>query len=624
MSARDIVLSGGGGSSVTPVYVDDVFSTYIYTGTGATQTINNGIALNETEGTEAAFTIPGTYSWVCPQGVTSVSVVCVGGGAGGSGSNGGVSGYGGGGGALAYLNNFIVIPGNSYAVVVGNGGAGGTVSGIYLTAGSAGGVSSFGSNNCIAYGGAGLNNNTPAAWAGTNGGNGGISGSYGGGGGAGGYGGAGGTGGYGYTTVPTSGSFGGGAGGGSMMINNVGGGGGGGVGIFGQGSNGIASSASYGAAGAAGGGGSGGNNGSATEVMVGVAGGSYGGGGGGGAYQQGGASYNSGAGMGGAVRIVYFGATRQFPSTNVSAITNSTKGGMVWVKGRSGTDHAIYDTVRGVTKDLVTNTTAAVITQESGLTAFNTNGISIGALAKINTSAATYASWTFRKQPKFFDIVTYTGDATSPRTISHSLGSVPGMVIIKRTDTTGDWWVYHNGITASQYLKLNTTDAVTTSASIWGTGPTSSGFTINAAALNALGATYVAYIYAHNAGGFGTSGTENAISCGTFTNNQSITLGFEPQWILYKSRNTVGTSWQLIDNMRGMSFTDSARLFPNSIGPEVTGSQWITPTSTGFITSSSFAASTFIYMAIRRPNKPPTVGTQVLSVNAWTQGGGGL
>jgi len=82
--------------------------------------------------------------------------------------------------------------------------------------------------------------------------------------------------------------------------------------------------------------------------------------------------------------------------------TDSTanKGGLVWLKGRSGaTDHALYDTARGATFDLVSNSTAAQTTQSTGLTAFNSNGFSLGSLAKLNTNAATYASWTFREQP---------------------------------------------------------------------------------------------------------------------------------------------------------------------------------------------------------------------------------
>jgi hypothetical protein len=76
---------------------------------------------------EASFTNPGTYNWQAPQGITKVSIVCVGagGGGGGAGSNSGPAGGGGSGGALAYKNDLDVIPGNNYKVVVGKGGGGG-------------------------------------------------------------------------------------------------------------------------------------------------------------------------------------------------------------------------------------------------------------------------------------------------------------------------------------------------------------------------------------------------------------------------------------------------------------------------------------------------------------------
>jgi len=106
--------------------------------------------------------------------------------------------------------------------------------------------------------------------------------------------------------------------------------------------------------------------------------------------------------------------------------TGTGYGGMVWMKGRSGaTDHALYDTARGATFDLASNLTTAQTTQSTGLTSFNGTGFSIGALAKLNTNAATYASWTFRKQAKFFDVVTYTGTGGT-QNVSHSLGAVPG------------------------------------------------------------------------------------------------------------------------------------------------------------------------------------------------------
>ena len=180
--------------------------------------------------------------------------------------------------------------------------------------------------------------------------------------------------------------------------------------------------------------------------------------------------------------------------TITNGIDLSGKGGLTWIKGRSGaTDHALYDTARGATFDLVSNSTAAQTTQATGLTAFGSTGFSIGALAKLNTSAATYASWTFRKQPKFFDVVTWTGTGAN-RTIAHALGSVPGTIIVKRTDTTADWAVYHRSLANTQYLVLNTTAATATGATYWNsTTPTSSVFSVGTnASVNASGGTYVA------------------------------------------------------------------------------------------------------------------------------------
>lgn len=221
-----------------------------------------------------SYTSSGTYTWVAPAGVTSVSIVAVGGG--GNVSGGG----GGGGGGLGYRNNQSVTPGNSYTVIVGANQ----------------GTSSFCSTSVVRGGGAsGLSGGT---YTGTGGGNGGTGGPFiscfgGGGAGAGGYSGNGGNGGF-NGGCATAGAGGGGGGGGRN-------GGGGGVGILGQGSNGTA-----GSPGSPGGGGSGGGNG------VGVGGGIYGGG-------AGGSPGQSNNGTAGAVRIVWPGNTRTFPSTNVGA-----------------------------------------------------------------------------------------------------------------------------------------------------------------------------------------------------------------------------------------------------------------------------------------------------------------
>ena len=312
--------------------------------------------------------------------------------------------------------------------------------------------------------------------------------------------------------------------------------------------------------------------------------------------------------------------------TITNGIDLAGKGGMVWIKGRSGaTGHRLTDTTRGATKSLASETTAAEATESTGLTAFAATGFTIGADADYNTSLATYVSWTFREQAKFFDVVTYTGTGSNT-TIAHSLNSVPGCIIVKRTDTTADWQVYHRSLANTQYMVLNSTAAVATGATRWNsTTPTNAVFSVGTdASVNASGGTYVAYLFAHDAGSFGQIGTENVISCGSYTGNGSntgpvVTLGYEPQWVIIK--NTTGTAnWQIMDIMRGMPAgglgVADATLQANLANAEALAN-YISPLATGFqITSGSgevnISASTYIYVAIRRgPMEIPTVGTTV-------------
>ena len=78
----------------------------------------------------------------------------------------------------------------------------------------------------------------------------------------------------------------------------------------------------------------------------------------------------------------------------------------------------------------------------SSLTSFNNSGFSLGTNGNVNGSGKTFASWSFRKQKGFFDIVTWSGNSTGGRQIAHNLGSVPGCIIIKNTNNTQNWQVY--------------------------------------------------------------------------------------------------------------------------------------------------------------------------------------
>ena len=260
---------------------------------------------------QAAYTTAGTYSWTAPTNVTSVCVVCVGGGGGGTSVYDTIPLGVGGGGGLGWKNNITVVPGQSYSVVVGAGGAA-------ATAGGNGGDSYF-INATTVKGGGGSNNGVGGSHVGDGGGDGGnaSSATYEGGGGAGGYTGNGGKGGvYGGTggSAATNGAGGGGAGGWGGTPQEAGGSSGGGVGILGQGANGVVGAqGAYGNAG--GGGGSGGANGGASQYRaVSFAGGAYGGGGGpGGWYATG------GPGAAGAVRIIW-GTNRAFPALNTGIL----------------------------------------------------------------------------------------------------------------------------------------------------------------------------------------------------------------------------------------------------------------------------------------------------------------
>jgi hypothetical protein len=346
----------------------------------------------------------------------------------------------------------------------------------------------------------------------------------------------------------------------------------------------------------------------------------------------------SGAGAGNYIEDVF--STYLYTGTGAAqTITNeidlSTKGGLVWLKSRSAaSSHNLIDTVRGRANSLSTDT-ASIPTPApagSGLTSFNSNGFSLGTSWNTeNFSGYTYASWTFREQPKFFDIVTYTGTGSNT-TIAHNLGSTPGCIIVKRTDTTSDWQVYHSGLTSAAYsIQLNLTSAQASATTIWNsTAPTSSVFSVGTdASVNASGGTYVAYIYASNAGGFGAAGTDNVISCGSFTvssgtGSTDVNLGYEPQWLLAKPSTDPGfaTNWNLYDTMRGWVNTTNAgnvnaRLNPNTATAEATD-KLLQPTATGFTMLNSNVYPgvpiTYIYIAIRRgPMKTPTDATKVFS-----------
>lgn len=270
----------------------------------------------------------------------------------------------------------------------------------------------------------------------------------------------------------------------------------------------------------------------------------------------------------------------------------------VWVKGRSGaTDHAWYDSVRGVQKQLESNTSTAETTETTGLTAFGSTGFTVGALAQMNTSAATYVGWQWKAgttsasntngtitstvsvgATQGFSVVTYTGNGTNGATIGHGLGVAPNMVIVKSRNKAYEWPVYHSSLTSSQTLFLNATYAAATytnrfnyagfSSTVFSAGSTGSGAI---GEVNELNTTYVAYCFSAVAGysAFG-SYTGNGSTDGPF-----VYLGFRPRWIMLKesSGTNAATSGWVIQDTSTNTYNQEINAFSaNSSSAEVSSS----------------------------------------------------
>ena len=306
-------------------------------------------------------------------------------------------------------------------------------------------------------------------------------------------------------------------------------------------------------------------------------------------------------------------------ATVTTGLNASINKSLVWTKSRSAaTNHKLTDTVRGATKALSSNTTSAEATDSQGLTAFSSTGYTIGTNTAYNNDGATYVDWQWLATPKFFDVVTVTADASGNATFSHSLDSTPGCVILKRTDSVSSWYVWHRSLTSTNYsIQLQSTAAQADNGFAWIT-PGSSTVSINGGYLGP-NTQWVAYLYAHNAGGFGLTGTDNVISCGSFTTdgsgNATVNLGYEPQFVMFKSSSNT-SNWLTVDTMRGApvgpTVANKAFLYPNLSNAESIGSG-IGVLSTGF-DLAWFPNETLIYIAIRRgPMKTPTTGTSVFA-----------
>ena len=305
----------------------------------------------------------------------------------------------------------------------------------------------------------------------------------------------------------------------------------------------------------------------------------------------------------------------------------------VWIKGRNqARNHTIFDSVRGVQKQIHSNKTSAESTQDNALSSFNSDGFSLGDNTGVNENTTTYVAWNWKAGTSFsndasstsigsidsagsvnttagFSIVTFTGNSGG---IAHGLGQKPDMVIIKPRNVSGSWIVTHKGLGAEMqdyYLFLDTTAAKATSNDIWGGEPTTTTFSVSSSLIDS--ANYVAYCFAEKKGysKFG-SYTGNGNADGTF-----VYTGFKPALIIQKNSGATG-NWILYDNKRDVDNVANKILIPNNSSAEASACD-VDLLSNGFKfravndASSNKSANTYIYMAFAEYPFTSSTGTPV-------------
>jgi len=289
---------------------------------------------------------------------------------------------------------------------------------------------------------------------------------------------------------------------------------------------------------------------------------------------------------------------------------------LVWIKERNNDkDHQIADAVRGADLVLESNENSADISAVNLVTAFNSDGFSLGDHNELNDSSDTYVAWNWKESATAgFDIVSYTGTG-SAKTEAHSLSAVPKFIIFKNRDTTADWKVYHVGIGAEKWLKFNTTDAAGDSAGNFNdTEPTSSVFSLgDDAGTNGDTNATIAYAFAEKQG-FSKFGSYIGGS------DPFVYLGFRPAFIMFKNASAV-ENYRIIDNKRDTYNPAVAHIYPNLSNAEGSGasySDYCDFLSNGFKIRSGAgeidgSGNTIIYMAFA---EAPFVNSNGVPCNA--------
>jgi hypothetical protein len=304
-------------------------------------------------------------------------------------------------------------------------------------------------------------------------------------------------------------------------------------------------------------------------------------------------------------------------------LSNGDLSAFVWIKNRDAADnHMLFDAVRGVTKDLHSNSSAAEVTNANTLTRFLKNGFEVSNDAEVNTSGESYVAWQWLNDSlttssnadgsitstvlanttSGFSTATYTGNATVGATVGHGLGVAPKMVIVKTRSGTENWVAGHDSMGWTKAMYLNSTSAPFTLDIYWNnTAPTSSVVELHDHPVtNGSGYTYVMYSFAE---------VEGFSKIGMYTGNgstdgQFVYTGFKPAFVLWKQYTNLGTnSWGIRDSARDPYNVVESVLRPDTSGAETTASSaYADFLSNGFKLRATDgfvnkAASNYLYMA---------------------------
>ena len=326
---------------------------------------------------------------------------------------------------------------------------------------------------------------------------------------------------------------------------------------------------------------------------------------------------------------------RSGTGSSVTAITGvGFQPDLIWQKKRSGTSsHHITDSVRGATKLLYTEITAAEQTNANYVQSIDSDGFTMGS-ADWGTGD-TVVAWNWKAGTSFtndasatgigsidstgsvnttsgFSIVSFTGTGANA-TVAHGLGAVPKMIILKSRSNAYNWGVYHASIGATKYLRLNSTNAeATSSAYFQDTAPTSTLITLGSDLNINDSGNMIAYCFAEKQGysKFG-SYTGNGSTDGTF-----VYTGFKPAFVMLKSSSSGAVGWITHDNKRIGFNPNNYYVEPNNSNAESADTDKILLLSNGFkltSTSASWNASggSYIYMAFAENPFTSSTGTPV-------------